>query len=274
MPTHELKSCGGGIELSLHTGSQIEVRVLKGAEVLRLSCPLVVRRPNGNQEIVGRDLIFAASERDATRIIDPGEGCLVGAAAVNVGTAAQLGHAWVSISLARVTAAGFIRDAFLSSGLVSDTAGIGWPGGPLISHEGCQPFRLQVDATPGAVNTEISQSFDDNGRVRLRSVRARLDADGTASTRLPKFTIQGEGTTVFQIQPSQGQGANSFVGYNLGLGVGSEIIGATTAVEDLILLPLPDVWLGRAAQLLTSTANLESGDQWEEVILELDVVPA
>lgn len=104
----------------------------------------------------------------------------------------------------------------------------------------------------------------------LYSAHARLVTDANAATRIPKWTINdGAATHVIWSMSDPGQSASITVEWNLF--DGAVLPANPTAGQLARLLPIPfGLVLKPGYQILTSTTLIQVGDQWSQIVLDVD----
>jgi hypothetical protein len=106
-----------------------------------------------------------------------------------------------------------------------------------------------------------------NGKVwRVLAVLVELLTDATVANRAPRLQIDdGNTANRFAVIPSSGlQTASLLNRYEWFSGVGSGWTGSDSASR---FAPLPDILLPPGYRLLSTTTNLQAGDNWSAPVL-------
>jgi len=179
---------------------------------------------------------------------------------VNSNTSARQGDMYVSVSLA--INGDIVQE--LASGYIYNKKSVSWP------YQNDKDLRLaggQISlpsAGATAAGAEALITVPAGQMWRVIGGRATLVTDATAANRRPHFVFGG----IFDCFASVDQTASLTRTYSLG-----KYGGLLDDVDDNdILVPIPhDIWLPAGNTFVTLTTNLQAGDDWGTVFLDVEM---
>lgn len=199
------------------------------------------------------------------QIFDLAEGYLLD---VSVQNNAGTPHAqvYVQVGLLRGNANSYALGTTLIAGNLTGTECLGWPFSRLETSTDGQGTIAEYTPSNPAAGADFSFTTDAASRCRVQLVGFLLTTSGTAATREVTLIVD-DGTTIMgQFPASATQTASLAVQYT-----GSAAPYAPNTNAGVALVPLPPSLVLRGNfRIRSSTANLQSGDQYSAIRLLLE----
>lgn len=229
------------------------VRVsLRARKVDREGCT----KPSGNEKT-------PTTDRTANVVdVKPGEGWLVGAAAILVAGAPGDGLTYVVLSIGIGDGANFTETEVLASGTITAAKRVSWPDSPMLGPlDSPGALRSIAGTSPGA-GAEITETVPTGARWEVIAFGARFTASAAAANRFPRLTIDDGGAVPYIDEGvlATAQTANQVARYTWREGLNAQInqINFNGGLPELTAIPA-------ASRIKTITTGIQAGDQWDQV---------
>lgn len=103
------------------------------------------------------------------------------------------------------------------------------------------------------------------GKNRIKSIHALFTASATAATRTHLLTIDDGANTIAVAGAPVGQTASRAVEFTFAPGLTMDAAATDVAGTSQRQYPIPDVSLPPGSRIITTTANIQAGDQWSAI---------
>lgn len=179
----------------------------------------------------------------------------------------RYGQTFVSLVIARAPSSSFLDNIFFGAGYVAGLAEIGEPQATArLSTDGAG-FLQRIAVTTPAAGADWTQTVPTNARWRIRGVRATLTTSAAVANRnIALRILDGAGNVVFTMFGHQGIVASTG-------NVEDWSPGASTSTQtgnEFYQALATDLQLFSGWVIQTGTQNLQAGDQWSAISLEVE----
>lgn len=133
--------------------------------------------------------------------------------------------------------------------------------------------RVQTTVLPApAAGSDWAVTLSQADRVQVHAITAQLTTSATAASRLVTLQLSDQNGLVYWAADLEAaQVASGTARYSWARGTS---VSANTALGAPVSLSgsLPYAWLEPGDQIAVKTTNLESGDQWSQVVMRYSAV--
>ncbi len=202
----------------------------------------------------------------ASSRFDLQEGFLLGLVASATFDTILRGELYIALALIRGGSGQVSATHQLSSGYLELGKGVTWPPGSIESPVSGRGIMRAVTGNDPAAGAEIEIGVDALVLWRFAGIRLTLTTSGVAANRRVRLVLNRDGLAQTVIPSPHVQTAGTTVNYSIApFGFDADIRGS----EVMMALPF-DTYLGENDTILTSTDNLDAGDNWSAPELSVE----
>lgn len=165
---------------------------------------------------------------------------------------------YAELGLLRGRAADLHRVQVLTSGTLSISSALGWPGGRQDRAGEGRGGLNQTNSADPAAGAEWTLTLNAQQGTKVRSIRFQLVTDATVIDRFPRVEYVIGATVLWRSHPNVAQTASLTRDYNYALGI--DFVDPAVAAE--YQNQLPDLILPPSAIVRSSTNGIQAGDNY------------
>jgi len=193
-------------------------------------------------------------------IVEMAEGYLLNLVAFPSVSTARRGQCFTQLVLIRGGATNVEATAQLAAGYAVTGSALIWPYGTNSNPTDGGGVMRAILGTDPAAGAEVVETVPTGARWRLLAFVAQIIASAAPATREPRLIIDDGVTSAFLAAVSNALLANGIVQLSATLGVNPQQFTVSNVTD---VLPLPEMpMLLPGWRILTSTINLQAGDNW------------
>lgn len=186
-------------------------------------------------------------------------------------TVPVIGQCWCRLYLARGVDSPNSIVRTLDYGYIAKSFSLDYPDGQKRGPTDGPGQIRSVNITNPAVATDFSASVPSGARWRPRSIKATLAADANAANRNVQIIVQDASTnSLWYGAQGPNQTANQTKKYNWSANYPVEDSTFGSLSSDIRAAFPNDLILGASWSLVSNTSNLQVGDQWSSIYLEVE----
>lgn len=134
------------------------------------------------------------------------------------------------------------------------------------------PITKSINGAQPA-GAEFTYTVPAGNLMRLAAIQAALTCSATIISRFPGYTIRdAHGNNMHRVRAQTGWTASQSLAWSAAKGAAFANQTGGNA-QGAINLPIPTIWLWPGCQIITSTLQLQAGDQYTAINLYLETLP-
>lgn len=250
--------------LYLTLEDRLRVQVINSVAGIEVDIQARIQLADGQVIPMRQQLLPGATRALQTFEFDLCEGFLLDLTVSTPTANTRVGGCFVVCGLIRGTGTNAIPSRTLISNYVNSGNFIGWPEGPSQqSIQGAGLARSVQQANPAA-GADVVITVPTGARWLIQSLSAQLVTSAAVANRTPHLVVDDGANTLFNSPASAAQAAGVTVVYSACGGVQAAF------ADGAAVLPIPDVssYL-QGWRIRTLTTNLQAGDQWQNIWLNV-----